>query len=227
MFSDRRQAGLVLAQELKQFFQDLGQFDKNHIVVLALPRGGVLVALEIALALECSLNIITSKKIGHPDQPELAIGAVTSDGLVVMDQNLINYMNIPLAYLENEKRHLANQTKSLEENWRKLAGLDLSLDVRHKLVIVVDDGVATGMTAIAAARSLRNQGAGQLVFAAPVASYSAYHRLEQEYDQIVVLDIPTDFRSVGQFYYDFQQVQDAEVITALRLGSGKSNQVNV
>ena len=216
MFSNRQQAGILLAQKLTQLIKHSEQVDVTKTVVLALPRGGLPVALEIASALHCPLNIITSKKIGAPDQPELAIGAVTSDGLVVIDKALSSYLNISPAYLESKIEYLVTQTKSLEETWRKAAGMEISLDVRHKRVIVVDDGVATGMTAIAAARSLRQHDVAQLILATPVASQSAFNSLQKEYDQVVVLDMPVDFRAVGQFYTDFHQVQDVEVVEALK-----------
>jgi len=221
MFINRQQAGSLLAKEITKQIQQYGQFDRDQTIVLGLPRGGLPVALEIALALNSPLNIITSKKIGAPDQPELAVGAVTADGVVVVDRQLTEYLGISPEYIEKESDYLADKTKKLEQTVRCSAGLRASIDLREKQVIVVDDGVATGMTAIAAARSLRAQGAKTVIFATPVISRRAYHLLQQEYDQVIGLEIPEDFQAVGQFYIDFSQVNDGEVVSALTLSKNR------
>ena len=224
MFANRQQAGLLLAREVSEFLKRI-EVSSDKAIVLALPRGGVPVALEIALMLSCPLDVLASKKIGAPSQPELAMGAVTSDGTIVVDRALIDYLGASPEYLEAEKEYLVNRTKMLEETWRRSAGIQDVLDFDDKCAIVVDDGVATGMTAIAAVRSLREQGAKQIIFAAPVASTNAFGRLEREYDQIIALEVPSDFRAVGQFYLDFNQVEDMEVVRALTLAANKC-QVN-
>jgi len=221
MFINRQQAGSLLAKEIANHIEQHGQFDKDHTVVLGLPRGGVPVALEIALALNCPLNVITSKKIGAPDQSELAVGAVTADGVVVIDEKLTEHLGISPVYIEKERDYLADKTKKLEQTVRRSAGLEVNVDLREKQVIVVDDGVATGMTAIAAARSLRGQGAKTIIFVTPVISRRAYFLLRQEYDQVIGLEIPEDFQAVGQFYIDFSQVNDGEVVSALTLAKNR------
>lgn len=224
MFPNRQQAGLLLAREIAEFLKD-AQVSKDKVIVLALPRGGIPVALEIALVLGAPLDVLAAKKIGAPGQPELAIGAVTSDGTTVLDQALTDYLNVSPVYLQAEKEYLVNRIKALEQTWRKSASVEAVLDFNDKYAIVVDDGVATGMTAIAAARSLREHGARQLIFATPVASTNAVSRLQQEYDHTIALEIPSEFKAVGQFYLDFHQVEDMEVVRALTLAANKC-QVN-
>jgi predicted phosphoribosyltransferase len=176
------------------------------------------------MRLDCPLNIIASKKIGAPDQPELAIGAVTSDGIVMVDDRLKEYLQVPQIYLDEEIEFLVRKTKEQESTLRRLSRLKADLDLKDKNVIIVDDGVATGMTAVAAAHSLRNRSAKQIIFATPVASSQAYNTLRGEYNQVVALDVPIEFKSVGQFYTDFSQVEDLEVIRALSL-AGNTDKV--
>jgi predicted phosphoribosyltransferase len=225
MFANRQHAGLLLAKQLKSLVeQEL--FNPKEWIGLGLPRGGIPVGLEIAMYLDCPLNVIASKKIGAPQQPELAVGAVTSDGVVVVDHRLIDYLGVPNLYLEREVSYLVNKTKEQECTLRKMAGLKFDLQLKDKNVIVVDDGVATGMTAIAAARSLHKHSARKLIFATPVASEQAYKVLCKEYDSVIVLEIPSEFKAVGQFYKDFCQVEDLEVIRALAL-AGNEHMVRV
>jgi len=223
MFINRQQAGILLAKQLTQLIAQDEQLDAHKMIVLALPRGGVPVGLEIALTLNCPLNVITSKKIGAPDQPELAIGAVTSNGVVIVDSQLKEFLRVPQSYIDKEREYLANKTKMLEHTWRQAAQLPEDLALQNKQVIVVDDGVATGMTAIAAACSLREQGAAKTIFATPVISRRACNLLQQEYNQVVALEIPEDFKAVGQFYIDFSQTSDAEVVSALTLAKCRQN----
>lgn len=221
MYINRQQAGVLLAKEVTQLIANDEQFDKSEIIVLALPRGGVPVALEIALQLDSPLNVIISKKIGAPDQPELAIGAVTADGVVVIDDQLRQYLGVSSEYLANEREYLAHKTEKMEYTWRQSAGLPKDLNLRGKQAIVVDDGVATGMTAIAAARSLREQGIEKTIFVTPIISRRAFNLLLQEYDQVIALAIPEDFQAVGQFYIDFTQTSDTEVVSALTLAKSR------
>ena len=219
MFTNRQQAGVLLAARLKNLYSSTG-FDGTPVVV-ALPRGGVPVALEVAIALDCPMDVLVSKKIGAPGQEEMAIGAVTADGVVVLNDQLTRHLRVPDHYINSHRAELATSTRENEQAWRAAAGMKSPVDVRNRTVIVVDDGVATGMTAIAAERSLRNRGASKIILAAPVIAYETMQRLEKEYDAIVTVQAPFDFLAVGQFYADFHQVPDQEVIEALR--SAKHN----
>jgi len=221
MFINRQQTGLLLAKQLKELIEQNIPFNKTDWIVLALPRGGLPIGLEIAILLDCVLDVIASKKIGAPDQPELAIGAVTSDGIVVVDERIKEYLKVSQEYLDEEIDFLVSKTKEQESTLRRLARIKGELDLKGKDVILVDDGVATGLTAVAAAHSLRQRGARQLIFATPVASYKAYNILCNEYDLVLALEIPLEFKSVGQFYKDFNQVDDLEVIRALTLAGNR------
>lgn len=216
MFRNRQHAGALLAGRIAQALGNVKDFARSSIVVVALPRGGVPVALEMANSLGSSLDVLASKKIPAPEQPELAIGAVTSDGIVVLNQEIAAYFEVLQSYLEDAKRYLAGRTKALEEFWRQAAGLTEPLQVRGKLVILVDDGIATGMTVLAAVRSLKARGVGQIIVATPVISASALALLEKECEYIVTLLVPPEFAAVGQFYLDFTQVEDDTVIDCLR-----------
>jgi putative phosphoribosyl transferase len=221
MFINRQQTGLLLAGQLKDLIEQNIPFNKADWIVLALPRGGLPIGLEIAMMLGCDLDVFASKKIGAPDQPELAIGAVTSDGVVVVDERMKDYLDISQEYLDEEIEFLIKKTKEQESTLRRLVNIKSELELKGRDVILVDDGVATGLTAVAAAQSLRQRGARQLIFATPVASYQAYKTLCDEYDLVLSLEIPAEFKSVGQFYKDFSQVEDLEVIRALTLAGNR------
>lgn len=218
MFEDRKQAGKLLAQRLKTLSW-LDCAGPEKCAVIALPRGGVPVALEIALSLGCPLDVLVSKKMQAPDNPELAIGAVSSSGLIVIDEDLERF-GVDIKALkqaqDRQKQPLVDQTRRLEEKWTRAAGLKNRVDVRGKNIILVDDGVATGMTTLAALRSLRQLQAGKIILAVPVIPYDTYLRLQGECDFLIALCIPYDFHAVASFYLDFHQVEDDELLQALK-----------
>jgi putative phosphoribosyl transferase len=216
MFRNRQHAGFLLARQVWRMANQDRPFDASQSMVVGLPRGGVTVALEIALALGCPLDVLVSKKIGAPDQPELAVGAVTSDGIVLVNEELIAVLGIKNSYIESQKAFLIGKTKILEEHWLESAGIKERPSMQNKQVIIVDDGIATGMTAIAAARSSRKRGAREIIITTPVMSSNAYALLQKECDQIVALNVLFDFAAIGQFYLDFEQVDDQEVVKALK-----------
>lgn len=202
MFSDRVDAGKRLAQEL----HEMGEWDAA--VVLGIPRGGVVVAAEVARILGVPLDVVAAAKVGAPGNPEYAVGAVTADGKVLV--------NAESGFSVAEVESLSGP--ALEKVHRSLASFraglpPLSLDRRQ--AIVVDDGLATGLTARAAVEYLRRCGATLIVLAVPVASASAVHALEPFVDKLVVLDVPIGFSAVGQFYGRFGQTEDAEVVALL------------
>lgn len=200
LFEDRRQAGEVLAEALEKRRYE-------RAIVLGIPRGGVVVAAEIARALRAELGVVVARKVRAPGQPELAIGAVTSAGAAWIDGKLATLTGADEAYLEREIRRQAEEARSREE---RFDGGRHGPIVGHT-VIIVDDGIATGSTAVAAVRAMKAAGAEKVVLAVPVASPGAIARLEHEADEIVCLVEDPDFFAVGQFYLDFRQVEDDDV----------------
>ena len=207
LFEDRRDAGRQLGMRLRQ----LGVTDP---VVLALPRGGVPVAAEVAALLEAPLDLVLVRKIGAPGHEELAAGAVV-DGAqpeLVLNPEVIGSFGIDDAYLA------AEQARQLVEIERRRA-LYLSGRPRPglagRVAVVIDDGIATGATVRAALRAVRRAGPAELILAVPVAAASILRRLEAEVDRVVCLHAPKDLMAVGQFYRDFHQLDDAEVVAAL------------
>jgi predicted phosphoribosyltransferase len=216
MFRNRQQAGMALARQVTAGLAEGGEIDANQVVVLALPRGGVPVAFEIAQLGRYPLDVLVSKKVGAPGQPELAIGAVTSDGVTVINDKMTIYLGISDAYVETQKQLLMRRTTASEQHWRRAAAMKGPIPLAGKQVVVVDDGIATGMTAIAAVRSVRQRQPNRVIVATPVMSCSAYALLAEECDRIFALTVPFDFAAIGQFYEDFHQVTDEEVVSALR-----------
>jgi len=205
-FVDRVDAGKRLASALKNFSSKKG-------IVLAIPRGGVVVGYMIAKTLNLQLDIIIPRKIGAPDNPELAIGAVAEDGTVILDQNLIKYLGVSREYIieetERQKQEIKRRLKLYRQDasYADLKGLD---------VIVVDDGIATGSTMKAALASVKNRGASSITVAVPVGPPSTIEELEKMADRVVCLFTPEFFQAIGEFYRDFNQTSDEEVIGLLQ-----------
>jgi predicted phosphoribosyltransferase len=205
LFRDRREAGRLLAESL-DFFRDEAQV--GSVVVLVVPRGGVVVGYEIARALNAPLDVYVTRKIGAPGNPELAIGAVASSGDIVLDEELVLNLHIPRSYVDAE---IARQREEIARRVAVYRGSCPSLDLSGKIVILTDDGVATGSTILAAVRGLRQQPLRQLVLALPVGPPDTLARLEREVDRLVYLYAPEPFWAVGAFYIVFGQVSDEEV----------------
>jgi putative phosphoribosyl transferase len=206
-FADRAEAGRRLAAELRRFKDE-------RPVVLALPRGGVPVAYEVAKALAAPLDLVLVRKIGAPFQPELAIGAVV-DGErpeMVINRDLIEDCRIPDSYLENER---ARQLAEIERRRRLYLAGRSRVPVRDRTAIVIDDGIATGATMEAALHATRNAGPRRLVLAVPVAPPDTIERLRPEVDEVVCLIMPAFLGAIGSFYRDFRQLDDDEVIQLL------------
>jgi putative phosphoribosyl transferase len=204
-FTDRIDVGKRLASVLKDFP------DKNGIV-LAIPRGGVVVGFEIAKALNLPLDVIIPRKIGAPQNPELAIGAVAEDGTTILDNQLIKYLAVSREYVTIEtqcqKQEIRRRFKLYRQDtsYPDLKGLD---------VIVVDDGIATGSTMKAALASVKNRGAASITVAVPVGPPSTIKELEKMADHVVCIHTPEFFQAIGEFYKDFNQTSDEEVIGLL------------
>jgi predicted phosphoribosyltransferase len=181
---------------------------KNGIV-LAVPRGGVPVGYEIAKALNLPLEIFLSKKIGHPNNPEFAIGSVTLNGTVVND----NVMGADRDYINRQSNKILGE---LKEKFKTFMDGKKSADLKGKTVILTDDGVATGSTLISAVKAIRKNSPEKIIIAVPVSPPTTTRILEQIADDFICLATPSDFLGVGQYYYDFSQVEDAEVIQLLK-----------
>jgi predicted phosphoribosyltransferase len=221
MFKNRQQAGRLLAEKLYTLLRDEGLSAltiAKECVVIGLPRGGVPVALEVALSLHAPLDVLVSKKIHAPDNPELAIGAVSSSGIVVLDSRIASRYRASeyqSAQVEQAKE-LIEQTKAKEAYWVKEGQIKPRSELAGKWIVLVDDGIATGMTVVAALRTLSTKNVAKVILATPVIPYDTYLSLSQDCDHLVALSIPYEFSSVGRFYQDFHQVEDQEVIEALR-----------
>jgi predicted phosphoribosyltransferase len=205
-FRDRHDAGRQLVDAL-DFLQ--GQKD---VIVLAIPRGGVVVGYEVAAGLNCPLDVFLVRKIGVPSNPELAMGAIASDGTLYLDRDLIAQLRIPESYVEQERER---QQAEIERRLTAYRSDCPSLDIDGKQVVLVDDGVATGSTLEVALRSLRKHEIGSLILAVPVAAPSAFFRLSRYADHAVCLRTPELFWAVGSFYDSFEQTTDEEVVALL------------
>jgi putative phosphoribosyl transferase len=206
-FSDRIEAGRALAETLHDFFES------DDVVVLALPRGGVPVGFEVARRLNVPLDVIVVRKIGTPGQQELAMGAVASGGALVRNEHVISSMRIDEATFDRMADQKRREVRDREQLFR---GDREPLAVKEKVVIVVDDGVATGSTIIAALRALRQLGPARAIVAVPVAPPDTVAALSEIADEVVALETPTPFLAVGHWYQDFPQVPDNEVIRLLK-----------
>jgi predicted phosphoribosyltransferase len=207
LFADRADAGRRLGERLA------GE-SLSDPVVLGIPRGGVVVAAEVARALDAPLDVVVPRKIGAPFNPELGLGAV-APGVRVLDEHLIRELGVSPGYLDHE---IAEQEQEIERRLTAYRGDREPVDPHGRTAVVVDDGVATGGTAVAALRWARAAGAGEVVLAVPVAPPQAMRMLESEADRVVALSLPEPFHAVGQWYRDFDQVGDAEVVAILRGG---------
>ncbi len=204
---NRKEAGQKLVPQLLDY-------KGKDVVVLAIPRGGVVLGYEIARALGAPLDIVVPRKIGAPGNPELAIGAIAEDGTVVLDEGLVQMFRVSNEYLEIERT-----AEMAEIRRRTLAfrgGLP-PLDLSNRVVILVDDGLATGATMKAAVASVRKRGASRIVVAVPVAPPDTVRELSKMIEHVVCPIVYEPFMAIGQFYDDFAQVEDDEVVRLLRL----------
>ncbi len=211
-FANRVDAGKRLASELKNLM------GKNAIV-LAIPRGGVVVGYEIAKALNLPLDVIIPRKIGAPDNPELAIGAMTEDGTIILDENLVSYLGVSQDYIKEESERQKNE---IERRLKLYRGNEPYPNLRGKDVIIVDDGIATGSTMKAALASVKNRGAKTVTVAVPVGPPSTIKELKKQADKVVCPYTPEYFQAIGQFYVDFEQTTDEEVIQLLKQNKQKN-----
>ncbi|USZ69801.1 phosphoribosyltransferase (plasmid) [Halorussus salilacus] len=205
MFQNRTDAGRQLGALLAD-----GNVEAD--IVLGIPRGGLPVARAVADALDAPLDVVVASKIGAPSNPELAVGAVASDGTVWYNDDLLDRVGASEAYLDRERERETAVARGKLERYR---GSDRPPDVEGKRVVVVDDGLATGATTIAALRQVRAAGAARVVLAVPVGSPDSVERLRAEADEVVAVETPPHFSAVGQFYRDFGQVSDEQAMSYL------------
>jgi len=201
-FRDRRQAGRMLASEL------LGVAPRGQVVVLGLPRGGIPVAFEVARALEAPLDAFAVRKVGAPGHEEYAIGALASGGIEYLDHERIGALGVSL---EDVRSTIAAETAELERREREYRDTRPVADLRHKVVILVDDGLATGATMLAAVRAVQMRGPEQIIVAVPVATREACDLLRSEGADCRCVATPEPFLAVGAWYRDFSQTSDDEV----------------
>jgi putative phosphoribosyl transferase len=204
IFADRNEAGERLAAAL-------GELAGGDVVVLAIPRGGVIVGEVVARALGAPLDVVIPRKIRAPGNPELGLGAI-APGVRVLDDRIVGALGVTREYLERE---IAAQEREIERRQVTYRAGRPPLDVRGKVALVVDDGIATGGTAAAALRWAGSRGAREVVLAIPVAPPASLERLRDEADRIVVLATPEPFLAVGEWYRAFDQTTDDEVVSAL------------
>jgi len=209
IFSDRVEAGERLGEALRPLAG-------SNAVVLAIPRGGVIVGEAAASAIDAPLDVVVPRKIGAPGNPELAIGAV-APGIRVLDRRMVDGLGVSDAYLDRE---IAAQEAEIERRQQAYRQGRPPQPVEGRVAIVIDDGVATGSTAVAALRWAREQGAERVVLAVPVAPPQSLDRLRAEADDVVVLDTPSPFFAVGEWYEDFEQTTDRQVVDALARSAG-------
>ena len=201
-FRDRREAGHVLAEELASYR------GRDHLLVLGLPRGGVPVGWEVAAFLRAPLDVFLVRKLGVPQWEELAMGALATGGGVVVNDNLMRSLGISEAQLQTA---IDRETEELHRREGAYRGGRAPADIAGKTVILVDDGIATGASMLAAVRAVRAADPAQVVVAVPVGPASACQQLAQEADDVVCATMPPGFEAVGQVFEDFHQVTDDEV----------------
>ena len=211
-FASRQDAGRRLGQHL----------DKQNVdvdLVLGLPRGGVVVAAEVARLLRCPLDVLVVRKIGHPLHREFAVGALAEPDIVIFDEESLSQIPVPRSQLD---KVAAEEITRLRE-YRQLFHHSPAPVLRDKIVLLVDDGLATGATAEAAVLSARQHSARRIIVAAPVASMNAVERLRRVADDVLALVVDPDFAAVGQYYDEFSQTSDEEVIALLRAPCGNES----
>jgi putative phosphoribosyl transferase len=206
IFLDRRDAGQQLATRLMRFKGE------PNLIVLGIPRGGVVVAAEIARALDVPLDVFIAHKLGTPFNSELAMGAVTSTGEILLDETLIAELRLSedeiMGEVEHQRAEICRRLGVFRPNRPPL-------DLANKIAVVVDDGVATGSTVLIALRAIRQQKPARLILAVPVGPIETIAQLARECDEVVTIATPEPFFAVGRFYYSFEQTTDAEVVALL------------
>ena len=214
-FRDRTEAGQLLAQKLA------GYAHRPDVLVLGLPRGGVPVAYEVAQRLDAPLDVFVVRKLGVPGHEELAMGAIASGGVRVLNDAVIEALRIPKNLIDAVAAREQEELERREGAYRDHRHVP---EVRGRTVILVDDGIATGSTMYAAISALRQRGVAEIVVATPTISQTTCHEMQRELDDLVSVIVPEQFDGVGQWYEDFSQTTDEEVRALLRKANAMQSQ---
>lgn len=215
MFRDRTEAGQKLAQKLKSYA------NRQDLLVLGLPRGGVPVAFEVAMSLNAPLDILLVRKLGVPGREECAMGAIASSGIQILNREIIERRQISQAAIASVASREQRELERRESAYRSNSPF---IDKRDCTVILVDDGIATGATIQATVLAVKQQRPKQIIIAVPVAASEIYNKLQTKVDKIVCLKIPEQFNSVSFWYQNFSQTTDAEVRDLLRRSVERKSQ---
>jgi len=207
IFKDRTDAGQKLAEKLEDYK------GKKNVLILALPRGGVVVAYEIAKKLNLPLDLVVPRKIGAPGNEEYAIGAITETGEGIFDDAAINMLRVPKEYLDKK---IAEEKKEARRRLKEYRKGRAPLKLKNKIIIIIDDGLATGLTMRAAIKSVKKQRVKQIIVAIPVTAKDSLKVIQEEADKVIYLDAPSYFGAVGAFYENFDQTTDQEVIEIMK-----------
>lgn len=201
-FKDRHEAGIKLAEQLEKYKGN------KDVIVLAIPRGGVEIGYEIAKSLDVKLDIIVTKKIGLPDDEEFAIGSVAPDKKIMLNEGTIRVYNVHEDYIKDKTREIGKEIERRYKSYKGKYGLQ---SLKDKIVILTDDGIATGFTAKAAISYIKSQKPKRIILAVPVAPADFSMEIKKEVDEFVCLHSTGIFFSISQFYESFQQLEDKEV----------------
>jgi putative phosphoribosyl transferase len=207
-YQNRQEAGLILSKSLQSYA------NRKDAIVLALPRGGVPVAYEIAQSLNLPLDVFVVRKLGVPTHEELAFGALAHGNITVFNQHILNHLHIPQSMID---KVIAEEQEELNRREKVYRGKRPFPDLKNKVVILVDDGIATGATMQAAIKALRKCKPTSIIVAVPVAELSTYQKIATLADKIISPLQPEEFYAVGAWYEDFPQTSDAEVISLLEM----------
>lgn len=207
-FRDRSEAGRLLASQLKQKYN-------QKVIVLGIPRGGVIVAKQIADILQAELDVAIARKVGAPNNPEFAIGAVSETGEFFPNEAIASQLDSLAEYIQQEKKH---QLCEIKKRIKLFRSVKPKLDLKERVIIVTDDGIATGATMQAVIWAVRKENPAKVIVALPVGPQDSIERISQDVDEIVALRVPPFFGAVGQFYTNFDQTQDEEVLEILKNG---------
>lgn len=207
LFYDRKEAGRLLATHLNKYKENW------DALVLGLARGGVILAYEIAKRLSLPLNVVAPRKIGAPGNPELALGSIMEDGEGVFNESIIRVLGVSQNYIKQEIEAEKTRSQKRLALYRQYSPLP---DIKNRIIILVDDGIATGSTMLASVKAMRLAEAQSVVVAAPVAAKESYQLLKKAADEIICPYVQEDFIGVGMYYKVFTQIEDEEVIDLLR-----------